>query len=209
MFHNLRMEQEHDIALRSRGRPREFDMDEALDLAIDVFRQRGYTATSLAELADGMRLSRGSLYKAFKDKQSVFLAAFDRYVADGARRLEAVSTGPGQARARVEAVLELYAGLSQGERGERGCLVIATAVELSVVEPEIAQRVLASWRRIERVLLELLEQGEADGSIRPVDDKAATVRALLCLTQGMRIVGKGQAGVAMKRVARQALRLLD
>src|ERR1700738_2111184 len=63
---------------RGRGRPREFDVDDALDKAARVFRERGYHATSIADLTEAMDLASGSVYKAFKDKRAVFLAAFDR-----------------------------------------------------------------------------------------------------------------------------------
>jgi TetR/AcrR family transcriptional regulator, transcriptional repressor for nem operon len=56
-------------------------MDEALDKAVRVFCERGYHATSVADLTTAMELALGSLYKAFKDKRAVFLAAFDRYKA--------------------------------------------------------------------------------------------------------------------------------
>src|SRR6218665_3263436 len=65
---------------RSRGRPREFDRDEALDRAIRIFCQRGYHATSIGELGEAMGLTAGSIYKAFKDKRAVFLAALDRAI---------------------------------------------------------------------------------------------------------------------------------
>src|SRR6516225_2999494 len=61
-----------------RGRPREFDIDAALDKSVRVFRERGYHATSIADLTEAMELASGSVYKAFKDKRAVFLAAFDR-----------------------------------------------------------------------------------------------------------------------------------
>jgi len=63
------------------GRPREFDMDSALDGAIRVFCERGYHATSVGDLTAAMRLATGSVYKAFRDKHAVFLAAFERYAA--------------------------------------------------------------------------------------------------------------------------------
>src|SRR5262245_39754798 len=63
---------------RGRGRPREFDLDAALDKSVRVFRERGYHATSIADLTEAMKLASGSVYKAFKDKRAVFLAAFDR-----------------------------------------------------------------------------------------------------------------------------------
>jgi AcrR family transcriptional regulator len=205
------MEPSSSLASRSRGRPREFDMDEALDRAIDVFRQRGYTATSLAELAEGMQLSRGSLYKAFADKQSIFIAAYDRYVADGTARQDAAYQGKGKARERLEAMLNDYARRSSGDEGQRGCLVVATAVELSVTDPELAERVEAAWLRTERTLLRLLDEGKRDGSMTGVTHPAATARLMLCLLQGMRLVGKSTelGAPAMRQVAQQALRLVD
>ena len=68
-------------AARPRGRPREFDIDKALDQAIRVFREHGYNATSIGDLISAMGLASGSIYKAFKDKRAVFLAAFDRYMS--------------------------------------------------------------------------------------------------------------------------------
>jgi TetR/AcrR family transcriptional repressor of nem operon len=196
---------------KTRGRPREFDMEQALERAIDVFRQRGYSATSIADLAEGMHLSRGSLYKAFQDKQSVFIAAYDRYARNGSLRLEAVAQGAGSGRERIEAILMLYAKLSQGDEGRRGCLVVATAIELSVAEPDIARRVIATWQSTGRLLSRLLEQAEQDGSISPLEDRAATTSALLCFMQGMRLIGKSEivGGAAINRIARQAIRLLD
>src|SRR4051812_6176700 len=124
--------------VRDRGRPREFDLQLVLHRAIEVFRQRGYGATSIADLAEGMALSRGSLYKAFGDKKGVFTAAYDLYASEGAARLEAAARDLGSGRDRIAAVLALYARLSQGTEGLRGCLVVATAVELSLHDPEIA-----------------------------------------------------------------------
>ena len=81
------------LAARGRGRPREFDIDEALAKAILVFRERGYHATSIADLTAAMGLAAGSVYKAFKDKRAVFLAAFDRYQTQRHRdRLDLVAT---------------------------------------------------------------------------------------------------------------------
>lgn len=197
-------------ATQSRGRPREFDMEDALRLAIEVFRQRGYTATSIVELMQGMRLSRGSFYKAFHDKKSVFAAAYDMYASEGLERLKAVARVPSTGRDRIAAVLELYAQLSQGAQGQRGCLVVATAVELSLHDADIACRVVNSWQKIEVLLCELLRQGEEDGSIGILEDRQATARLLLCMMQGMRLVGKSEAHgkAGFMAVVRQAMRII-
>lgn len=64
-----------------RGRPRQFDTEQALDRAMQVFRTKGYHAASVADLAADMGLTVGSIYKAFRDKQTLFLQVFERYLS--------------------------------------------------------------------------------------------------------------------------------
>ena len=65
-----------------KGRPREFDAEDALDRALEVFWRKGYEGASLAELTEAMGINRPSLYAAFGNKEALFRLAFDRY-ADG------------------------------------------------------------------------------------------------------------------------------
>src|ERR1700732_1681752 len=96
----------HPAMPRGPGRPREFDLDEALDKAIGTFSENGYHATSLGKLTAAMEIAEGSLYKAFRDKRGVFLAAFERYVMLRgerlARQLAGARVGRGQGRGRLD-----------------------------------------------------------------------------------------------------------
>ena len=65
-----------------KGRPREFDADEVLDRALEVFWRKGYEGASLSELTEAMGINRPSLYAAFGNKEELFRKALDRY-ADG------------------------------------------------------------------------------------------------------------------------------
>ena len=58
---------------------RQFDPDEVVDRAMEVFWTRGYESTSIDDLVEATGINRGSLYNAFGDKQGLFLAAIDRY----------------------------------------------------------------------------------------------------------------------------------
>ena len=105
-------------AARVRGRPREFDMDKALDRAIRVFCERGYHATSIGDLIDAMGIASGSIYKAFHDKRAVFLAAFDRYKSLRNDQVDQVVRTSKSGRERLRDVLAFdLARLNDGPLG--------------------------------------------------------------------------------------------
>jgi AcrR family transcriptional regulator len=194
---------------RSRGRPREFDMDAALDKALLVFSERGYHATSISELTEAMGLTSGSVYKAFKDKRGVFLAAFDRYRAIRRGKISESMAGAETGRDKLRALLGLYAGSSHGESGRRGCLVVGSANEISTFDAEAAKRIEDAYTSNEEFILDLIIIGQADGSISPSVDPAAAAISLLCVMNGMRIVGKtGSTAAEMNAVAETAMKLL-
>jgi AcrR family transcriptional regulator len=195
---------------KARGRPREFDMSAALDQALRVFSERGYHAASISELTDAMALTSGSVYKAFKDKRGIFLAAFDHYRAMRLRilhdRVDEAATG----REKLFAMLCVYADASHGLDGRRGCLVVNSATDLALFDEEAAARVAAAFDTDERYMIGLIDLGRKDGSLRADVDAEAVSRTLLCLMKGMRIVGKTDRSQAdMAAVADTAMKLLD
>ena len=192
------------------GRPREFDLDTALDGAVQVFREHGYHAASLAQLCAAMRLASGSIYKAFRDKRAVFLAAFHRYTARRAADVQQAIEAEALGRNKLRAMLDCYVEVSLGDEGRRGCLVVASAAELSTYDPDMAGMVGAALQRVETRLRDLIELGQADGSILPSVDAEAAARAFLCFLQGLRVVGKvGRSRAEMESAADQAMRLLS
>lgn len=199
-----------DSQARGPGRPREFDLATALDGAIGVFSEYGYHATSLPKLTAAMRIAEGSLYKAFSDKRAVFLAAFDRYVALRIERLTRDLAAAPTGRDKVRAVLAVYAEVSHGAVGRRGCLVVASAVDLASSDPDMARRVAVVLDGHEKRLLDLIRQGQDDGSIPRRVDAASAASLLLCVMQGMRVLGKtGRTAEQMAALADAALRVLD
>jgi TetR/AcrR family transcriptional repressor of nem operon len=192
-----------------RGRPREFDTDAALDAAIRVFSERGYSATSIGELTAATGLASGSVYKAFGDKRGLFLAALERYksVRDAALR-RAIAPGP-NGRERLRLALAFYADASHGPLGRMGCFVVSGASELGTFDEDAARWVAQALLRIEAVLAGLLREGAADGSVAPGLDIDATARALLCMVQGMRLVGKtGRTRKEMRALVEVAMKMI-
>lgn len=206
------MDAEMELArpARTSGRPREFDIDIALDKAITVFSERGYHGTSIVDLRDAMELSAGSLYKAFKDKRAIFLAAFDRYKQVRNALLDAELSKAENGRDGIHRMLTYYAEGAHGEDGRRGCLVVGTAVELATFDDAAAERVERSMRRIEATFLDLIQRGQADGSITAMVEPQATARLFLSIFQGLRVLGKtGPDRSQTLAVVDAAMTLLD
>lgn len=197
-------------ASRSPGRPREFDIGEALDAALLVFREHGFHAASLGSLGAAMKLTPGSIYKAFDDKRAIFLAAFDRYVDHRHARLQPLLDAEPDGLGKVAALLRFYAESAQGIEGRRGCLVVGGIVELANHDAATADRVTASLDRLEAVLRQLILTGQADGSISRDIDAEPVIHTLVALLQGLRVVGKlGRDRDRTMETVHQALRLLQ
>ena len=199
----------HALAKAGPGRPRAFVLEDALNAAILVFREHGFSGASIHDLRSAMNLTVGSIYKAFGDKSDLFLAAFDRYTAmrvgELGRLLEAETCGVD----RLRAIFDFYAKSSHGAEGRRGCLVISAAVHISAFDSKVATRVKASLQNVEATLLSIIHLGQSDGTISIDVDAVAAARTLLCLLQGMRVVGKlGRTEAQMAAIVDQALAMV-
>src|SRR5437867_1876189 len=87
-----------------KGRPREFDAEQALDAALLLFWRHGYEGTSLAALTDAMGINTPSLYAAFGSKEMLFRRALDRYLQKPASYLPTALKEP-TARGAAEKIL--------------------------------------------------------------------------------------------------------
>ena len=156
-----------------------------------------------------MRLASGSIYKAFRDKRALFFAAFDRYTARRTAHVQQAIEAEATGRNKLRAMLNCYVEASLGDEGRRGCLVVASAAELSTYDRDMAGVVGVALKRVETRLRDLIRLGQADGSISPSVDGRAAAGALLCFLQGLRVVGKvGRSRAEMASAADQAMRLL-
>src|SRR3977135_1973575 len=109
------------------GRPREFDADQALDRALQVFWRKGYEGASLPDLTRAMGINRPSLYAAFGNKEALFRKALDSYHDGPAAFVRGALEEP-TARAVVEALLRGTVDLLSSPRNPPGCLMVQGAL---------------------------------------------------------------------------------
>jgi TetR/AcrR family transcriptional repressor of nem operon len=187
------------------GRPREFDPDDAVRDALDVFRRLGYHGASMVDLLEGTKLSRGSLYKAFPDKRALFFAAFDLYAREALDRLrDKLATGA--ARDGLRTALLHYAHVSAQACYLKGCLISTATGELLPDDDEARGRVEAYFARMIELLADAVRRGQAEGSIERSLDPLAMARYFQTVIQGLRFVAKtGADERALREVVGAAL----
>ncbi len=173
-----------------RGRPRSFDVEAAVERAMNVFWSRGYHATALPDLLRATKLSRGSLYAAFGDKHSLFLRALDRYIADALTRMDAEFDPRREPVAGLRAYLAGYVERNSGANGRRGCLLVATTMELAGRDADVDRRIAGFFRDMEARVADALSRAKMAGKLADGVEPSSAARILVCFVEGLRVVGK-------------------
>src|SRR5207245_2576808 len=109
------------------GRPRSFDLDKALDAALQVFWRKGYEGASLPDLTEAMGINRPSLYAAFGNKEELFRTVVIRYIEGPAAFVRKALDEP-TARAAAERLLTGAVDLVTDPKNPRGCLLVQGAL---------------------------------------------------------------------------------
>lgn len=174
------------------GRPREFDTDEVLARALDVFWSQGYDATSIQDLVDALTLERGSLYGAFGDKRSFYLDAVRLYWDLNERRLiaaldaELVLPGLREILVYPTRLDELASAVGI----PRGCLVGNTTAELVPRDKDASEIVARSYARFTQIVAEALRRAQTTGEVTDTATPQAQAQLLLFLVQGISLVSR-------------------
>ena len=192
--------------MAQRGRPRNFDRDEALGQAVHLFWERGYDGTSIANLKEALSLNSPSIYAAFGSKEELFREAIQRYLeTDGAtitQALEAAPTGVDAARAML---LTSAREFSRKDR-PRGCMVVLEALH-SHDSNGAVNAALTTLR--DQNLDRLAAKFDADvaaGRLPPQTDGHAIAAFFVTVQQGMAIRARDGADAgALESVAECAL----
>ena len=191
-------------------RPKEFNPDDAIEKAMQVFWHKGYEATSMEDLLEAMNLNRGSLYGTFGDKRQLFLKVIDRYCHGFVGEKFSLLNQPGPALPTLRRFIE---GMIEGALADpqrRGCLIANTVMELSPHEEEIAGRLRQVLKTAEDTFFRVLARAKQQGELSNHKDPRTMARFLTTMMQGAIVMIKaGTPADVVKQTAETALSILD
>ncbi len=180
---------------------KQFDVDEALDRALETFWAQGYESTSMDDLLKQMGINRGSFYDTFNSKHDVLIDSLKRYDREYRRadlRASAVGRGP------REAILSLFKAMAEGNRGphgKHGCFLVNSALEMAPKDDQVAKIVRSGFRDTEKFFAGLLEQGQSSGEISGELDPEETARVLTCQLLGLMVLVRSGSNRSVIRSA--------
>jgi len=172
------------------GRPREFDLDQALENALHVFWEKGYEGASMADLTEAMGITKPSLYAAFGNKEELFRKALDSYV-DGPAGYAKLALQQPNARSVVEHLLYGEVDAVTDPGCPAGCLSINAALTGGDAAESIKKELMAHRVQGEDDLRRRFERARAEGDLPATADATALARYIATITQGIAVQAVG------------------
>jgi TetR/AcrR family transcriptional repressor of nem operon len=186
-------------------RPKSFDEDTVLEQAAQLFWERGFDGTSLADLETHLGLGRQSLYNTFGDKQALFLKALDRYRREVGESVLSELSAPGAGLDAIRAFFHSAAESLTAPGPRRGCMVTNTISERGSQDPDVLLRCNHAREVLERAFRRALAQAKVRGELPDGLDVEATATLLLVQSYGLNILAKTGASAAELHAAVEAL----
>lgn len=157
---------------------------------MELFWQKGYQNTSVADLLAAMNINRWSMYETFGDKPALFIKALELYRGRWGAFIRAHLAKEGSPRAALMALFRAMGDQIVADKLGRGCLIGNSAFELKALPPEAAELVTRGLRNLEDAVTTIIEKAQACGEIARIQDPRTLARFLIAAVNGIRSAGK-------------------
>tara|TARA_R110000822_G_scaffold150582_3_gene289674 strand:+ start:599 stop:1207 length:609 start_codon:yes stop_codon:yes gene_type:complete len=189
--------------LATRGRPREFEIEQALAAALQVFWDKGYEGASISDLTGAMGITRPSLYAAFGNKEELFKQALDLYETE---KLSYVGRALEAETAKGVAERFLYGSIENITGDCPGCLGVIASVNCRGGTSDISDDVQRRAQSSSEALLTRMQRAIDEGDFPTAIDAETITRYLMTILQGMSVqAGSGANRHELEQVAETAL----
>ena len=179
---------------------KQFDEETSLDRAMLVFWQKGYEATSLADLEAAMGLSKSSIYNAYHSKEALYTRCLDRFGGQHGQAMLAELAAPDFHAALARFFDRLLDRLDADDLPP-GCLATMAALEVGGTGTAPACKVVEGLDTMRGVFEQRCRKAVRDGQLPPGTDCAGMAAAILATTRGIAVLNRGYGDTAVARAA--------
>jgi TetR/AcrR family transcriptional repressor of nem operon len=171
---------------------KQFDPNEVLEKAIDVFWEKGYHATSMQDLVSNLGINRASIYDTYGCKEELFNKAIKRYQEVNVKRFADFLYQYINVREGLYYLFEMTVLDSNNEKSHRGCFIVNTISELANSNEELKAILTEKKKEVEKVFFNYLQYGVNQGQISPYKDIDAISSYLYAFKSGLAVITKTQ-----------------
>lgn len=172
------------------ARTKEFNEDQALDKAIEIFWHKGYNGTSAQDLVNYLGLSRSSLYDTFGDKQQLFSKSLQRYQKQSQDIVKEFLEKSENVKETLHNIFKQAVVESLEDRITKGCFMVNSSVELALHDEEIAKIVKNNSQTMEEVFTNAVKKGQEQGNISKQQDARVLARFIFNNYSGIRVLAR-------------------
>lgn len=155
-----------------------------------MFNTRGYSGTSIGDVAREAELEKAGIYNHFSGKEDLALAAFDFTTGIMRRRFEEALEGKQGVLDRLLASAGVLSGLIDDPPVAGGCAVLNTAVEADDANPALKERAAGAATDWLRLVGGLVKEGVASGELRADADPREAASVVVAALEGALMLGK-------------------
>jgi len=189
-----------------KGRPREFDVNEALTAALRVFWRRGYEGASMAELTAEMGIAKPSLYAAFGNKEELFKKALDLYEREKLAYISEALKEP-TSRQMAERLLVGALEMQTSTCDPKGCLGVISAVACGPEASSIREDVIERQKSGRQALIDRLGEYKREGDLPADIEPEALARYMTAVLQGLSVqAGAGSSKAELRTLVDMTMR---
>lgn len=172
------------------ARTKDFDEQEVLNKAVDLFWLKGYNGTSMQDLVEGLGISRSSLYDTFGDKHNLFVRALERYQGTASNKVWEIMNTAGSSKDSIRLLLEFVTTELLGDGNRKGCFMVNAEVEVASHDQQISDMICVTDQQIENAVYLAIVKGQEKGEIAPEKDARALARFTFNTIKGIRVAVK-------------------
>lgn len=167
------------------SKPKQYDRNDLLMQAVELFRRQGYNGTSTAELAENLGINKKSMYSEFGSKEGLFEATLSYYDSNHLTWVLGPLEKDSADLNTIRKAFESYASASEGNFRGLGCLLCNTAGERGSLPDSALPHVDHYFARITAAFLHALNQSSLNGELNDSIDLQETAEFLTTLMIGM------------------------
>jgi len=190
----MQLQNDHSLMEDCRvARPQNYDLDEAVHKARDLFWAEGFAACDVDRIVRGTGLNRHSLYRSVGGKAGLFHKALSHYVDTVASKFIDLLSGEDGLESIISyfhAAREVLSSQSASGEGRNGCFVTNTVIEMGQSDASVNVIVRRHYAAMERGFRGALLRGQEQGSIRADIDIEKMAHWLVMTSQGMSVAAR-------------------